>query len=113
MTLNELKHIAHTHPEQIEICWDKIASDPSYKQEFEAIVIQSLELLPELESIYTKLSSGKNVVVEGEDTALDMGQVEEYIDIVEEELFAGYQLSEMWERYTAVTDLINSINKGA
>jgi hypothetical protein len=108
MTLEEIKHIAINHPEQIEICWDKIDSDPKYKQDFEDIVTKSLTMLPMIESIYLKLVAGESVAFEGESTSLDPADIQEYKDIVEDELFSGYQMLDMYSRYLAVQNVINT-----
>jgi hypothetical protein len=109
MNLAEIKHIAETFPEQIEICWVKIESDPKYRKDFEKVVTKALEFLPELENIHTRLTTGKHAVYDTQFTTLNPAMVEEYLDKVEEELFAGYQMQEMWNRYQAVMNLVNSI----
>ena len=108
MTLEEIKHIAINHPDQLEINWDKLDSDPKYKQDFEDIVSKSLMMLPTIESIYLKLSAGESVTFEGESTSLEPEQIEEYKDIVEDELFSGYQMLDMYSRYLAVENVIKA-----
>ena len=108
MTLEEIKHIAINHPDQLEINWDKLDSDPKYKQDFEDIVSKSLMMLPTIESIYLKLSAGESVTFEGERTSLEPAQIEEYKDIVEDELFSGYQMLDMYSRYLAVENVIKA-----
>lgn len=106
MRLEEIKEIAFTHPDQIEINWDKLDSDPKYKQDFEDIVSKALRMLPMIEGVYTKLINGENVVVEGEDTALEPHEIDRYRELVEDELFNGYQMLRMWSTYLAVNDVI-------
>ena len=108
MTLEEIKHIAINHPDQLEINWDKLDSDPKYKQDFEDIVSKSLMMLLTIESIYLKLSAGESVTFEGESTSLEPAQIEEYKDIVEDELFSGYQMLDMYSRYLAVENVIKA-----
>ena len=108
MTLDEIKNIAFNHPEQIEINWDKLDSDPKYKEDFEHVVTSSLRLIPAIEGIYTKLVSGEHVTIEGESTSLNPEQVEEYKELIEEELFSGYQMLEMYSRYLAVQNVIKT-----
>jgi len=105
MTLEEIKHIAFTHPDQLEINWDKLDSDPKYKQDFEDIVSNTLRIIPTIEDIYTKLAAGESVAFGGEPTSLNPAQIEEYKDIVEDELFNGYQMLEMYSRYLAVKSI--------
>lgn len=108
MNLQELKEIAYNHPQQIEICWDKIDEDPRYREEFEHVVRNTLDLLPGIETIYSKLIEGESVLFQGESTSLHPAQVEEYKELVEEELFAGYQMLRMWETYQKVQNVINA-----
>ena len=108
MTLEEIKEIAINHPDQLEINWDKLDSDPKYKQDFEDIVSKSLLMLPTIESIYLKLTAGESVTFEGESTSLDPEDVERYKDIVEDELFSGYQMLDMYSRYLAVENVIKA-----
>ena len=108
MRLEEIKEIAVNHPDQLEINWDKLDADPKYKQDFEDIVSKSLLMLPTIESIYLKLTAGENVTFEGESTSLDPAQIEEYKEVVEDELFSGYQMLDMYSRYLAVQNVINT-----
>ena len=105
MSLAEIRHIAETHPEQIEICWDKLDEDSKYKEDFETVVSNTLKLLPEIETIYKKLISGENIVIEGESTSLTIEDIEQYKEMVEEELFAGYQMQIMWDTYKKVKEI--------
>lgn len=108
MTLDEIKHIAETHPEQIQICWDKIDEDISYREEFEEVVTKALETLPALEDIHTRLTTGKHAVYEKEFTTLNPVMVEQYLDVIEEELFSAYQMQTMWDAYQKVQNVINA-----
>ena len=108
MTLEEIKHNAINHPDQLEINWDKLDSDPKYKQYFEDIVSKSLMMLPTIESIYLKLTNGESVTFEGHPTSLAPEDIEEYKDIVEDELFSGYQMLDMYSRYLAVENVIKA-----
>ena len=108
MRLEEIKEIAINHPDQLEINWDKLDSDPKYKQDFEDIVSKSLLMLPTIESIYLKLTAGESVTFESESTSLDPEDVERYKDIVEDELFNGYQMLDMYTRYLAVENVIKA-----
>lgn len=108
MNIAEIRHIAYTHPEQIQICWDKLDEDSKYKEEFEKVVTDALAFLPTLEDIHTRLTTGKHAVYDSQFTTMNPVMVEEYLEAVEEELFAGYQMQLMWDAYKKVTDLINA-----
>ena len=106
--LDEIRKLALDDPEQIEVCWDKIDSDPKYKEEFEEVVCNTLGLMPMLEQMHTKLSNGQSVMFEGKDTPLTIEQIDEYKDIIENELFAGYQMAYMWYKYEKVKEIVGA-----
>lgn len=106
--LREIQELAIDDPEQIEICWDKIDSDPKYKEEFEEVVWRTLGLMPMLEEMHTKLSNGQSVMFEGKDTPLTVEQIDEYKDIIENELYAGYQMEYMWFKYERVKEIVGA-----
>ena len=108
MTLQEIRHIAYTHPEQIEICWDKLDEDVEYQEQFEEVVTNALQMLPDLESLYIKLTSGKHVTMPDQHTTLPHDDVEMYTELVEEELFAAYQMEAMWDAYKKVINITKS-----
>lgn len=104
MTLDDIKTMAWNHPEQLEINWDKL-ENPTYRQDFEAIVSKSLLMIPMLETLYTKLEQGEHITVEGEDTSLNYDEIETYKALTADELFSGYQLLDMYSRYLAVNQI--------
>lgn len=106
--LDEIRKLALDDPEQIEVCWDKIDNDPKYKEEFEEVVSSTLGLMPMLEQIHTKLSNGQSVMFEGEQTPLTVKQIDEYKDLIENELFAGYQMAYMWYKYEKVKEIVGA-----
>jgi hypothetical protein len=106
--LREIQELAINDPEQIQICWDKLDSDPKYKEEFEEVVLNTLGLMPMLEQMYTKLTNGQSVMFEGEETPLNLKQIDEYKDLIENELYAGYQMALMWYKYEKVKEIVGA-----
>ena len=106
--LQEISQMAIDDPEQIQICWDKLDSDPKYKEEFEEVVLNTLGLMPMLEEMHTKLSNGESIAFKGKDTPLNQEQIEEYKDILENELYAGYQMALMWYKYEKVKEIVGA-----
>ena len=106
--LQEIRELAINDPEQIQICWDKLDSDPKYKEEFEEVVWRTLALMPMLEEMHTKLTNGQSVMFEGEETPLNLKQIDEYKDLLENELFAGYQMALMWYKYEKVKEIVGA-----
>lgn len=107
MTLDELKADAAVAADQIDINWQAL-EDPGYRKDFETVLQKAVKFVPELESLYVKLTSGKSVVNEDEDTPLGFEDVEQYSTLVEEELFNGYVLRSLYRKYTAVENVIKA-----
>ena len=106
--LQEIRQLVIDDPEQIQICWDKLDSDPKYKEEFEEVVTNTLTLMPMLEQMHTKLMNGQSVMFEGEETPLNLKQIDEYKDLIENELYAGYQMAYMWYKYEKVKEIVGA-----
>jgi hypothetical protein len=106
--LQEISKMAVDDPDQIQICWDKLDSDPKYKEEFEEVVWKTLGLIPMLEEMHTKLMNGQSVAFSNEDTPLNPEQIEEYMDLIEGELYAGYQMAFMWYKYEKVKEIVGA-----
>ena len=110
MSLSALKHAALTHEgtRAYTIRWEQLDADPTYKKIFEQNLYNAVRLLPTLESIYTKLTSGKSIILP-DDTALPYDDVDQYTALLEEELVINYQLLDIYNRYHAVQDVINNV----
>jgi len=107
-SLDDIRQIALTDPEQLDIQWDKIDSDPEYKAEFEDLVTKTLTLLPMIEQIHTKLTKGESVVFEDDDSPLTHEEIERYKDLIENELIASYQMALMWYKYEKVKEIVGA-----
>ena len=108
MTLEEIKNIAINHPDQLEINWDKIDSEPMYAEQFEFSLSLVTEKIPDLESLYTKLTSGKSVLFHNTDTPLKHDDIEKYTQLVAEELIAAYEMADLYDRYQKVKNVIKA-----
>jgi len=101
MNMNELKAEAEIAADQIEINWEAL-ENPDYREDFESVLTKAVKFIPELESLYTKLTAGKSVMNEDEDTPLGFEDVEKYSDLVAEELYNGYVLQSLYHKYTEI-----------
>ena len=101
MNMDDLKAEAEIAADQIDINW-KALENPEYRKDFEGTLGKAVKFLPELESLYKKLTSGKSVMNEGEDTPLGFEDVEKYSDLVAEELFSGYVLQSVYHKYREI-----------
>lgn len=109
MTLEQIKREALTSGEQIEIMWDKIDSDPTFREDFEQSLQLVLNSVPGLEYIYNHLNAGKSIVDPSQGTPLSFDEIEQAKTAVEDELFAAYQMVDVWDRYRGVNQVINNI----
>lgn len=108
MTLDDIKRTALNHPEPLQIMWDQLDQDPQYTEEFERTLGVVIQNLPILESLYTKLTSGKSVLLPDSDTALKYDEIEQYTMLVAEELVATYYMADLYDRYTKIKNVIQA-----
>lgn len=104
-TLKELRSEARAAAGDIEVAWEKLDSDQEYRDDFETILSQVEQLLPEMEKLYEKLVKGEHIFFEGEDTRIGYADREMFLDKLEEELFASYQVMDLWERYSIIQSI--------
>lgn len=112
-TLKELRMEARAAAGDIEVAWEKLDSDPSYRSDFEKILSQVEHMLPEIERLYEKLVKGENIFDDNEPTTIGYEERELFLDKLEEELFASYQVMDLWERYTLIENITALDNGGA
>jgi len=105
MELNEIQKKAQEAAVDMHIDWDRLDIDPEYVHDFERILERSMVLLPDLENIHTKLSQGKSVLFEDDMSSLPYNMREEYLDLIEKELYVGYQLKDLYERFTLIRSI--------
>ena len=108
MTLDDIKRTALNHPEPLQIMWDQLDQDPQYTEEFERTLGVVIQNLPILESLYTKLTSGKSVLLPDSDTALKYDEIEQHTMLIAEELVATYEMADLYDRYTKVKNVIQA-----
>ena len=101
-TLKELRMEARAQAGDIEVAWEKLDEDPAYRNDFERILTQVEHMLPEMEKLYEKLIKGENISDEGLPTSISDDERMMFLDRLEEELFASYQVMDLWERYTLI-----------
>ena len=104
MNMDDIKKEAALAANKIDINWEQL-DNPTYRKDFEGVLKRAMVLIPDLESLYEKLSSGKSVTAPDEPSPLGFEDVEQYKDIVEDELFNGYILAELYHKY----EMINAV----
>jgi hypothetical protein len=107
MDMQELKAEAALAANEIEIQWDML-DNPKYRADFEATLEKASRFVPELEGLYVKLTSGKSVLEPDTDSPLPYADIEKYTGLVEEELFNGYVLQEILNKYNMINAVITA-----
>jgi hypothetical protein len=106
MNIDDLKYEAQCAASEIEIDWESL-ENPSYRRDFLGTLTRVREFVPELESMYNRLTNGKSVATNDE-TPLDYKELEKYTDLVGEELLAAYVLLEVYHKFEMVEAVINA-----
>lgn len=104
-TLQEIRKEALHAANEITIAWEMLSSDPLYRSDFERTLTACEELVPDIEQLYVKLVRGENVLEDGEETAISYKDREMYLDKLEDELFASYQVLDLWNRYQLIESI--------
>lgn len=107
MDLNQLKADAAIAADQIDINWAKL-ENKEYRDDFEQVLKRAVMFVPEIESLYNKLTSGKSASNPDEDTSLSYEDIEQYSALLEEELFNGYVLKSLYSKYRAIENIIQA-----
>jgi hypothetical protein len=102
MTLSDLQREAELKATEVEINWD-IAESKFFVEALE----QGTLLIPDLESLYTKLTSGKSVVSPGQESSLSYEDKEKYADMIADQLFEAYVVREVLHKYKCITNIMN------
>jgi len=105
VTLAELKQEARLAAGDLEVQWEMLDSDPSYREDFERILAECERLVPEIEQLYIRLQDRKNIFFPDQETTITFEEREQFLDRLEDELFASYQVMDLWERYKLVTSI--------
>ena len=109
MTLDEIKQDAIQDALTIDLNWEQL-NDPREAKYFSEALEKGVRMIPDLESLYTKLTSGKSVLMPDEPTALKFDDVEKYTQLVEEELHAAYVIAEVYDKFQKINAIIKLAN---
>lgn len=109
MNITEMQREAAIAASEFEINWEKL-DDVMYRRDFVDVLEKSKALLPTLESMYVKMSSGKSVVLDDEESPLQFGDLEKYRELVGEELYSAYILREIYHKFEMIEGVMNAAN---
>lgn len=105
LTIEEIKHEAELAAVDVDLNWERL-EDPQEAEVLNTQLNKCITLLPDLESLYTKITSGKSVVFPDAETSLSFDEIEQYADLVAEELHAAYMLLAIKDKYDKVNNII-------
>lgn len=109
MTLDELKQEAAVKANKIEIQWERM-NDPNTAKDFENALEVNTVLIPDLESLYTKLTNGQSVLFPDSDSPLPYDDQEKYAAMVEDSLFEAYVIQEVLHKFRCITNILDLAN---
>ena len=112
MNLADIKRYAQsTAAQDLQVQWEMLDSDPSYREDFERVLTECERLVPEIEQLYVRLQDRKNIFDDTVPTQISPEEREEFLERLEDELFASYQVLDLWERYKLVSS-ITAVSNG-
>lgn len=88
MTLQELETLATTQ-NTLTIGWEHLARAAD-RNDFEVAMAHAMSHIADLERIYEELLAGEG----------DM--LQPYVQVIQSELLAGYELRQLWQRYETI-----------
>lgn len=104
-TLDEIKKAAEAEAPTVEINWE-VFDEPDEAEYFQKKLGLVKVIIPQLESLYEKLTSGKSVVFPDKEASLSYEDTEKYSEMVAEELYSAYLMQHVDERIRKVNDII-------
>jgi hypothetical protein len=107
MNMDDIKKEAALAANKIDINWESL-DNPTYRKDFENVLKRAMVLIPDLEGLYEKLSNGKSVLLPDESTSLSFEDTEKYREIVEDELYNGYILAELYHKYESINAVMQA-----
>lgn len=111
-TLKDIRQEALAAANEIEIAWEMLSTDPLYRSDFERTLTACEELVPDIEQLYIKLVRGENVLEDGAATTISYQDREMFLDRLEDELYASYQVLDLWNRYQLIESITTLDKQG-
>ena len=109
MNLDDLRREAELKAVELEIDWERMTSFEN-KKYFEDALEAGTILIPDMERLYLKLTSGKSVIFDGKDSSLPYDEQEKYAEVVADKLFEAYVIKEILHKYRCITNILNLAN---
>lgn len=108
MSLVQLKQDAREQASEINIDWESLDANPHRRDQFELSLETVRQGLPALEQLYNKLDNGESISVPNATSPLGYEELEQYKATVADELFDSYRVVDIYNRYTAINNVINT-----
>lgn len=108
LSLVQLKQVAREHAGEINIDWESLDTDPHRRAQFESVLKTVLQGVPALEQLYNKLDNGESISVPNATSPLGYEELEQHKANVADELFDSYRIADIYNRYIAINNVINT-----
>jgi len=105
VTLDDIRRGAELAASEVELNWEELNA-PTTAKYFTDMLDRGVRMIPALESLYTSLLAGTSVFDPDAPTELQTADVEQYKEIVAEELYAAYLIREVRDTFDRVNNII-------
>ncbi len=108
MSLVQLKQVAREQANEMFIDWESLDADSHSRDEFESVLKTVLQGVPALEQLYNKLDNGESISVPNATSPLGYEELEQHKADIADELFDSYRIADIYTRYIAINNVINT-----
>ena len=108
LSIVQLKQVAREQANEMFIDWESLDADSHSRDEFESVLKTVLQGVPALEQLYNKLNNGESISVPNATSPLGYEELAQHKANVADELFDSYRIVDIYNRYTAINNVINT-----
>lgn len=102
-----IRQAAEEASHQFQINWEKFEDGSESPAQFVDTLEHSTQVIPSLERLYGELRRAKPLIKDEGGYIWDEEELQNYRRIVEDELYACYQIKAILDRYLAVENVLN------
>lgn len=105
--LQKLRKAAEQEALRFEISWEKFDEDPEHRSYFLETLRRSTSTLEALESLYGVFTRLKPNVEDEDGYTWTRGEIDNYLQVLADELYSVYQLQSLLDRYLLIENTLN------
>lgn len=102
--LSELKKDAEDVALDYEINWEHLDNSATSRA-VELQMQETLQMITELETLYTRLINNQSAILPSEASALTYTERENFSVLLASRLISAYTIKNIWERYTLIKNI--------